>query len=93
TVEPKETLYRLGVNYNKAPLSSLKKWNHLPSDAVSIGSQMIVGYLKVDRGQSSLAGQNEIAEKEVTIAPGKVQKKVEKKAEIIAENTPVVKEP
>ena len=26
TVEPKETLYRLGVNYNKVPLSSLKKW-------------------------------------------------------------------
>jgi len=94
TVEPKETLYRLGVNYNKVPLSSLKKWNHLKSDEVSVGSQMIVGYLKVDKTQSSLAIQNVIPEKkEVVVVPEKVQKQVEKKPEVINEKTLVVKDP
>lgn len=55
TITSGETLYRLGVNYNKVPLSSLKKWNHLSSDAVSVGNPMIVGYLKVNKAESSLA--------------------------------------
>lgn len=55
TVSSGETLYRLGVNYNKVPLASLKKWNHLSSDAVSVGAPMIVGFLKVDEAHSSLA--------------------------------------
>lgn len=57
TVVAGETLYRLGVNYNKVPLSSLKKWNNLSSDAVTVGDQMVVGFLKVDKNQSSLANE------------------------------------
>jgi len=88
-VEPKETLYRLGVNYNKVSLSSLKKWNHLTSDAVSEGSQMIVGFLKVDKSQSSLANQTgSPVIKDVQIT----EKPVEKKAEVIVENKPVAQE-
>src|SRR5690606_22160935 len=30
-VQSGETLYRLGVNYNKVPMESLKKWNSLSS--------------------------------------------------------------
>ena len=54
-VEAKEGLYRVSVNYNKVPLEQLKKWNHLPSDAVSNGTKLIVGYLKVSKQESPLA--------------------------------------
>ena len=53
-VEAKEGLYRVSVNYNKVPLEQLKKWNHLSSDAVSSGTRLIVGYLKV-QDESPLA--------------------------------------
>ena len=92
-VQPKETLYRLGVNYNKVSLGSLKKWNHLQSDAVSEGTSMIVGFLKVDKEQSSLANQAARPIAEVSVAPKKEEKPVEKKPELIVENKPVVKEP
>ena len=54
TVASGETLYRLGVNYNKVSLAYLKKWNNMSTDAVSVGSKMIIGYLKVDKNLSSL---------------------------------------
>jgi len=54
TVVAGETLYRLGVNYNKVSLAYLKKWNNMSTDAVSVGSKMIVGYLKVDKNLSTL---------------------------------------
>ena len=54
TVVAGETLYRLGVNYNKVSLAYLKKWNNMSTDAVSVGSKMIVGYLKVDKQLSTL---------------------------------------
>ncbi len=56
-----ETLYRLGVNYNKVALASLKKWNHLASDALTVGQPMIVGFLKVDKEQSPLASEQPMA--------------------------------
>lgn len=55
SVEPKEGLYRVSVNYNKVPLDDLKKWNHLQSDEVSAGQALIIGYLTVDKNESSLA--------------------------------------
>ncbi|MDQ6762893.1 MAG: LysM peptidoglycan-binding domain-containing protein [Bacteroidota bacterium] len=55
SVEPKEGLYRVSVNYNKVPLDVLKKWNHLQSDEVSAGQSLIIGYLKVDKNESPLA--------------------------------------
>jgi len=57
TVRPKEGLYRVSLNYNKVPIASLKKWNHIQSDAVSIGTPVIVGYLKVAKSESPLAGK------------------------------------
>ena len=86
TVGPKETLYRLGVNFNKVPLASLKKWNHLQSDAVSEGSQMIVGYLKVDKGQSALANENTALITDVVVTP-----KVEERS--MDTPAPAVREP
>jgi LysM repeat protein len=51
----KEGLYRVSLNYNKVPLDALKKWNKLSGDAVSTGTKIIVGYLKVLKDQSPLA--------------------------------------
>lgn len=74
TIVAGETLYRLGVNYNKVPLASLKKWNHLASDEVSVGVPMIVGYLKVDKAQSSLANrQKPVPEPVLTVTPTPVK--------------------
>jgi LysM repeat protein len=69
TVASGETLYRLGVNYNKVPLSSLKRWNRLSSDELSVGHPMIIGFLKVDKTQSSLAKKNSIANVQNTPEP------------------------
>ena len=79
TVESGETLYRLGVNYNKVSLELIKKWNSLGSDAVNVGSPLIVGFLKVDKNQSSLAKNTPVITPEVTIAPV-----VEKKEPVVA---------
>ena len=76
TVVPGETLYRLGVNYNKVSLASLKKWNHLASDELSVGNQMIIGFLKVDKTQSSLAKENSMASLQ-KIPEAQVEKKTE----------------
>ena len=88
TVAPGETLYRLGLNYNKVPLESLKKWNSLTSDAVNVGSPMIVGYLKVDKNQSSLSNSQSTAKQVVPVAPV-IEKPVEKKAEVVEAVKPV----
>jgi LysM repeat protein len=90
-VESGETLYRLGVNYNKVALASLKKWNHLQSDAVSVGTAMIVGYLKVDK-QSSLAKGKTTVSNEVAVVPQAEEKPAEKAPETIAHPDPSAKD-
>jgi LysM repeat protein len=47
-VEAKEGLYRISQNHNKISPEQLKKWNSLSSDAVSSGTNLIIGYLKID---------------------------------------------
>ena len=81
TVSPSETLYRLGVNYNKVPLSSLRKWNKLSGDALNVGEAMIVGYLIVDKN-SELANN---ASSQPPVAPATVtaNNSEAKQAEII----------
>jgi LysM repeat protein len=70
TVLAGETLYRLGVNYNKVPLSTLKKWNNLSSDELSAGQSLIIGFLKVDKNQSALAnGESVPAVASAPVAP------------------------
>lgn len=50
-----ETLFRIGVNYHNVPLQQLKSWNHLATDNVNKGADMIVGFLKVNKSESVLA--------------------------------------
>lgn len=56
TVAAGETLYRLGVNYKNVDLGQLKEWNNLPGDNVNQGAKMIVGFLRVSKTESALAG-------------------------------------
>ena len=92
-IQSGETLYRLGVNYNKVPLTSIKKWNRLSSDEVSLGQAMIVGYLKVDKNQSALASQKVAPVTETAVVAPKEEKPVEKKPEVVASVAPVAKAP
>ncbi len=56
-VQAKEGLYRVSVRYNKVSMDALKKWNKLSSDAVSNGTKLVIGFLKVSKDQSPLASQ------------------------------------
>jgi LysM repeat protein len=56
-VQAKEGLYRISVTYNKVSMDALKKWNKLSGDAVSNGTKLIIGYLRVSKDQSPLASQ------------------------------------
>lgn len=65
TVAEKEGLYRVSVNHNKVPVETLKQWNKITGDAVSNGTKLIVGYLKVKKELSAFAG-NAVAPPVVT---------------------------
>ena len=43
-VQKKESLYQISRLFNKVPVDDLKKWNKLNSDALSEGTNLIVGY-------------------------------------------------
>lgn len=85
TVKEKEGLYRIGINHNKMPVANLKKWNNLKSDDVNIGTNLVVGYLKVKKGQSGLVSKPgvKIDEPKVVLTPPENQP-------VIVE-TPVIK--
>lgn len=91
TLESGETLYRLGVNYNKVPVASLKKWNHLQSNDVSVGTPMIVGFLRVDKTQSALANSATPSAAGIAVIPQKNEKAAEAKTEEIAAVIPDLK--
>lgn len=96
SVQPKEGLYRVSINYNKVPLTNIKKWNHLQSDDVSIGTPLIIGYLKVNKSESLLASKGIKTNNEVTLDE-KPEAKPEAKpippAPVVEEKMPPVKKP
>ncbi len=92
SVEPKEGLYRISINYNKVSIASLKKWNHLSSDEVSTGAPLIVGYLKVDKDQSSLVSKASKADAIASVAKNE-SKPEPVKPDINSETLPPVKNP
>jgi hypothetical protein len=51
----KEWMYRISVNYNKVPATSIEKWNNVTPDQIHAGMHLIVGYLKVHTALSALA--------------------------------------
>ncbi len=81
TVQEKEWMYRVSVNYNKVPIESLEKWNGINKDQVKAGLNLIVGYLKVKSNQSALAskGSNKITT--IVAQPVAVNNKPEEKVQ------------
>ena len=51
-----EWMYRVSTNHNKVPVDQLEKWNKINSSQVKAGMNLIVGYVKVKKDQSALAG-------------------------------------
>ena len=98
-VEGKEGLYRISVNYNKLPVDKLKQWNNLKGDAVSNGTKLIVGYLKVKKDLSPLAATATKAKPTDDVskkveAPGKtVAVKETPNVVVTSEPIPAVKQP
>ena len=56
-VQQGEGLYRIGQSYNKVGSDAVKRMSNLTNDAIRPGMRLVVGYLKVKKGQSALAGQ------------------------------------
>ncbi|MBK8088949.1 MAG: LysM peptidoglycan-binding domain-containing protein [Chitinophagaceae bacterium] len=75
----------------KTDNASVKSWNNLGSDAVSVGSKVIIGFLKVDKTLSPLAaqGMNVRSEPNIVKQEPKKQEPVVKKEEVKPE--PVIK--
>lgn len=78
TVAEKEWMYRISTNHNKVPVANLEKWNSITNNELKPGMDLVVGYLKVKKGQSALASKgsskisiaakptaNELAKKDV----------------------------
>lgn len=99
-MQAREGLYRVSVKYNKVPMDALKKWNKLSGDAVSNGTKLIVGYLRVVKDQSPLASQamkvnpSDLATKkpEDKKQTAKIQEKEKVTEPLPKEEKPVVKE-
>jgi LysM repeat protein len=51
-----EWMYRVSTNHNKVPVDQLEKWNKISSSQVKAGMNLIVGFIKVKKDQSALAG-------------------------------------
>ena len=82
TVKQGETMSRLSQLYG-TDNASIKSWNNL-GDAVSVGSKVIIGFLKVDKTLSPLAAKGMNVRSEPTVVqqqPKPVQKTEEPKKE------------
>jgi LysM repeat protein len=76
TIQEKEWMYRISVNHNKVPITTLEKWNNINKDQVRAGMHIIIGYLKVKTALSALATRTGGAP--VAAGTGAVAKPVDK---------------
>ena len=54
-VQEKEWMYRISVNHNKVPIERLEKWNAISRDEARAGMKLIVGHLRVKKGNAAVA--------------------------------------
>jgi hypothetical protein len=59
-IQEKEWMYHISTTYNKIPVVTLEKWNHITADQAKAGMQLIVGWLKVQTSMSALASQGAV---------------------------------
>ncbi len=81
-VQKKETLYQISRLYNKVPIDDLKKWNKLSSDALSEGTDLIVGFSASGNVPVKTGKEAPQVKIEKTATPV-----VEKKTEVVTEKT------
>lgn len=81
-VKKKETLYQISKLYNKVSVDDLKKWNKLSSDALSEGTNLIVGYSASGNTVSNTIKEEPVIKTEKITPPV-----VEKKPEVVPEKT------
>jgi LysM repeat protein len=95
TVKEKEGLYRISQTYNKVSIDRLKAMNQLRSEEISVGSALVVGYLKVKKELSPLAsaGKASVPVAKTETAPAKQEpvQKAEPAAQPKTDPAPVVK--
>jgi LysM repeat protein len=99
----KEWLYRVSVTHNKVPVELIEKWNGVLNSNVQKGMKLVIGFLKVKQGQSSLAKEENEKIVKVEDDPGKdpatpikedappVAPPVAEKKPVVAPANPVVK--
>jgi LysM repeat protein len=80
TVAKKETLYHISTLYNKVPIADIKKWNHLTSDALNEGAQLIVGYTK-GNAAPVVTKKEEVKAPDTKVADAEAKKEMKKKEE------------
>lgn len=68
-VKEKETLYRISLTYNKVSVEQLRSWNKLKGNETSAGAPFIVGFLRVKKESSPLAGGSVTPPPAVSVAP------------------------
>lgn len=92
-VKQGESLAKISQQF-KTDNASVRSWNNLGSDAVSVGSKVIIGFLKVDKTLSPLAaqGMNVRSEPNIVKQEPKKQEPVVKK-EVPKVEPPVVQKP
>ncbi len=88
TILEKETLTSITKLFG-ADQASIRSWNNLNSDVLSVGQQLIVGFLKVDKTLSPLAAQGMPVRKE----PALVQKEPVKEPVAVVKEQPKEQKP
>ncbi len=58
TVGAKETLTQLSTKYNNVSVATLKVWNNIKGESLSVGSNLIVGYIITKKANNSLTISN-----------------------------------
>jgi LysM repeat protein len=87
-----ETLFRIGNNYNKVPLASIKTWNNLPGDNLEVGKALIVGHLKIKNDQVSLLNTAAPAVQPAATPPQPATKAPEKEAVAVPPSTTIIED-
>jgi LysM repeat protein len=94
-----DNLYRIGQNYNKVPVATLREWNNLKTDLVKDGQYIMIGYLV--NGKAPVEKKTEVKKevpatiisptaKEVADRPFADKKPVDKKEPVVTK--PITKE-
>jgi hypothetical protein len=54
TIQPKETMFKVGQMFGKAKPDVIRQMNGMTSDALSVGQELVVGYLKASGNSATV---------------------------------------